>query len=47
MSDKHTLSIDYQIAQARRVKRLEAECSRLRAENQKLKKELEEIKNAK
>lgn len=47
MSDKHTLSIDYQIAQARKVKRLEAENSRLRSEIEKLKKELEEKKNAK
>ena len=31
MSDRHTLSLDYQIAQARRLKRLEAENSRLRA----------------
>jgi hypothetical protein len=31
MSDRHTLSADYQIAQARVVKRLKAENSRLRA----------------
>jgi cell division protein FtsB len=30
MSDKHTLSIDYQIAQARLVKKLKAENSQLR-----------------
>ena len=31
MSDKHTLNLDYQIEQARKVKRLEAENARLRA----------------
>ena len=31
MSGKHTMTLDYQIEQARRIKRLEADNSRLRA----------------
>ncbi len=47
MSDKHTLSIDYQIAQARLVKKLTAENSQLRAKSNQLLKELETLKKNK